>query len=230
MVYCSQWRNEDYQYQFRKSEYRSNLVCFLGTKEIYHTITFDANGGSVDLGSKLVTVGEVYGDLPVPIRNGYIFNGWYTAANGGTKITHESIVDSTFVQTLFACWRGNTYIVSFDANGGSVDLGSKSVTFGETYGDLRCYTNKISELDVSQNPKLTELNSGYNPINSLDISKNPALTYLGCYNNNLSNLDVRQNPVLEYLDCRDTNITSLDISQNPLLTTFEHDADVTIIN
>ena len=41
-----------------------------------YTVTFDANGGTVDLPSKEVKYGKEYGNLPVPTRDGYKFMGW----------------------------------------------------------------------------------------------------------------------------------------------------------
>ena len=42
------------------------------------TVTFDANGGSVSQGNKVVEKGKSYGALPTPIRDGYRFVGWFT--------------------------------------------------------------------------------------------------------------------------------------------------------
>jgi len=38
------------------------------------------------------TVGDIYGDLPTPIREGYSFKGWYTSKHGGIKITKNTYV------------------------------------------------------------------------------------------------------------------------------------------
>lgn len=43
-----------------------------------YKITFNANGGSVNLESKNVKKGEKYGELPTPTRIGYKFIGWFT--------------------------------------------------------------------------------------------------------------------------------------------------------
>lgn len=40
------------------------------------TVTFDPNGGTVTTNTKRVTVGEKYGSLPSPKREGYTFKGW----------------------------------------------------------------------------------------------------------------------------------------------------------
>ncbi|MBQ4422948.1 MAG: InlB B-repeat-containing protein [Clostridia bacterium] len=100
------------------------------------TVTFNANGGSVSTDSKTVTVGSTYGDLPTPTRTGYSFDGWYTAASGGSKVTSSTTVTATSNHTLYAHWTARTYTVTFDANGGTVSPSSKTVTYGSTYGDL----------------------------------------------------------------------------------------------
>ena len=64
------------------------------------TVTFDANGGTVSPSSKTVQLGHNYGSLPVPTRTGYIFDGWYTAATGGTKISGGPTANIT----IYAHW------------------------------------------------------------------------------------------------------------------------------
>ncbi len=50
---------------------------------------------------KYVETGSTYGTLPTPTRDGYTFDGWYTSASGGTKVTS----DSTFsASKLYAHW------------------------------------------------------------------------------------------------------------------------------
>ncbi|MBR1921567.1 MAG: leucine-rich repeat protein, partial [Kiritimatiellae bacterium] len=63
--------------------YRDELSC---------TVTFNANGGLVSPATKTVNSGSVIGTLPTPTRNGYTFNGWFTAATGGTQVTASAKV------------------------------------------------------------------------------------------------------------------------------------------
>ncbi len=107
-----------------------------------YTVTFDANGGvSPTPTSKTVTYNAAYGPLAVTSRTGYTFAGWFTAASGGTEVTAATIVTATSNHTLFAHWTGNTYIVTFNANGGvTPNPTSKNVTFGSTYGTLATTT------------------------------------------------------------------------------------------
>lgn len=99
-------------------------------------VTFDANGGSVNSGAKTVTPGAAYGSLPTPTRTNKIFDGWYTAAQGGERVTAETKVTLTSNHTLYAHWKDITVTVTFDANGGAVGQSTKNVTAGAQYGDL----------------------------------------------------------------------------------------------
>mgnify|MGYP002770963683 CR=1 FL=1 len=84
-----------------------------------YTITFDANGGSCTTASKSVTYASAYGELPVPTREGYGFDGWFTAQNDGTKVTGNDTVTITADQTLYAHWKPGAYTITFDTDGGS---------------------------------------------------------------------------------------------------------------
>lgn len=72
------------------------------------TITFNANGGSTPTGSKSVTYGSTFGELPEPTRTGYTFLGWFTSSDGGDQITEENTVNITVDTTLYAHWKVKT--------------------------------------------------------------------------------------------------------------------------
>lgn len=82
------------------------------------TVSFDPGPGTVAPGSKTVSYGEPYGELPTPSRSGYAFTGWYTRAEGGTRITAADTVAITEDATLYAHWEAQSilHLVS----GGSV--------------------------------------------------------------------------------------------------------------
>ncbi|MGN1303858.1 MAG: RICIN domain-containing protein [Oscillospiraceae bacterium] len=69
----------------------------------YDTKTVSVYKSSADYTAnhKYLNNNDKYGDLPIPTREGYYFDGWYTAANGGTKITSSSTYISS---TLYAHW------------------------------------------------------------------------------------------------------------------------------
>ena len=75
--------------------------------------------------------------MATPTRTGYTFDGWYTAASGGTKITSSSTVSTASNHTLYAHWTANTYTVTYNVNGGNaLSTTTKSVTYDGTYGTL----------------------------------------------------------------------------------------------
>ena len=65
-------------------------------------VTFNANGGSVTETQRTVASGAAVGELPEPVRTGYAFMGWFTAASGGVQATDATIVDADV--TFYAHW------------------------------------------------------------------------------------------------------------------------------
>ena len=73
----------------------------LSTKETVNKYTVTFKDGNETVGTKQVTYGEKYGELPEPTKTGYTFDGWY---DGNTKITSDSDVTITADQILTANW------------------------------------------------------------------------------------------------------------------------------
>lgn len=69
-------------------------------------VTFDPNDGSVAETSRLVYGGTTIGELPVPARDYHTFCGWYTAADGGDRVTADTLVATDM--TVYARWEENT--------------------------------------------------------------------------------------------------------------------------
>jgi uncharacterized repeat protein (TIGR02543 family) len=82
-----------------------------------YTVTFNASGGTVSPATVSKNHNAEIGTLPVPTRTGYTFDGWYTAASGGTKIATTTKVTANV--TYYAHWTINSYKVTFNSNGGS---------------------------------------------------------------------------------------------------------------
>lgn len=72
-----------------------------------HKIIFNANGGTVSETSKMFALNTEIGELPVPSRDYYTFDGWYTDADGGDKVTAETVMTSPTDFTLYAHWIEN---------------------------------------------------------------------------------------------------------------------------
>ena len=70
-----------------------------------YTITFNGNGGTPSVTS-MTTIDQKLPELPTATHSGsYSFDGWYTAASGGTKITTATVFYEN--TTVYAHW---TYI------------------------------------------------------------------------------------------------------------------------
>ncbi|MBQ7681816.1 MAG: InlB B-repeat-containing protein [Oscillibacter sp.] len=80
------------------------------TRPAEYALSFQTEGGEIVesqflFDNKTVRNGETYGTLPTATRSGFAFDGWYTAASGGERITPESTVSLSDNQTLYAHWR-----------------------------------------------------------------------------------------------------------------------------
>lgn len=98
-----------------------------------YTVTLDANGGSVGTGSVTTTYSKGdYCDLSwnTPTKTGYIFDGWYTEASGGTKVYNAdgscanegtywsgSLWQYDGSPTFYAHWTPITYTIAYNGNG-----------------------------------------------------------------------------------------------------------------
>lgn len=80
-----------------------------------YQVTFDAQGGN-EIAPMSVRADEVVTDLPTPERTDYAFDGWYTKADGGKKVTELSTVKDV---TLYAHWKLSHYTLTFDSQGGT---------------------------------------------------------------------------------------------------------------
>ena len=101
-----------------------------------YTVTFNANGGTETSETRTVTYGNPYGELPTLTREGYTFEGWFTAENGGTQVTAVTTVTTAADHMLYAHWTANEYTVTFNANGGTVTPAEMKVRHGDAYGKL----------------------------------------------------------------------------------------------
>lgn len=79
-----------------------------------------------------VTVNGVATPPADPQKTGYSFAGWYTATDGGDKITDFSITSATGERTVYAHYTINTYNITFNSMGGS-SVSGKSAVYNTTF-------------------------------------------------------------------------------------------------
>ncbi len=117
-----------------------------------------------------------------------------------------------------------------DCSGNGEDRGSiVSLQGVELFANLEmldCSYNRISTLDVSNNPKLKTLDCSINQLTGyLDVTSNPALETLWCYSNWLEDVDLGNNENLIELWCNDNQLMALDITGLPGLKVLWCDAN-----
>ena len=85
----------------------NDMALFAHWKINTYTITFieyTANGFSSST-VRTRTYGSTLGSLPTPTREGYAFDGWWTAASGGTQVSASTTVTGDV--TYYAHWTKN---------------------------------------------------------------------------------------------------------------------------
>lgn len=121
-----------------------NIALSVEIKSNTSIVTFDANGGTCDIASKNVTSDSPYDKLPTPTRAGYTFKGWYTAAEGGDKITADTIVNGAD-HTLYARWSINTYPITLPNGDGYTVTPTSGSTSPVQNGGSYSFTVSIAD-------------------------------------------------------------------------------------
>ena len=70
---------------------------------------------------------------------------------------------------------------------------------------LKCYSNQLTSLDISENTALKSLDCAKNQLAALDVSQNTRLNLLLCFNNHLTSLDTSNQKWLHTLSCDNNN-------------------------
>ena len=130
------WYNDNGMQVKPEDEVTASHTLYAHWKASTYTVTFEANEGTVEPKPQTVIYGSTYGKLPTLTRDGYTFEGWFTAQNGGTKVMADTKVTTAENHTLYAHWTQNIYDVRFDANGGKEAYEPKKVRYGDTYKEF----------------------------------------------------------------------------------------------
>lgn len=120
-----------------------NLYATWKGKEVKVTLDFNYEGaepiertGSV--GSNFNYDNGKFSSIETQKRTGYLFDGWFDAAEGGKQITNQykfTAEDAGKGVTLYAHW-SEAVTITFDKNGGYCYMDSKEIRKGTAYGSL----------------------------------------------------------------------------------------------
>jgi uncharacterized repeat protein (TIGR02543 family) len=99
----------------------SDIYIKVGNYDIYkHTATYHANGddATVSPEQKVYLGDSSLGAMPVPVRPGHAFEGWYTEAEGGVKVRGDYRITSDM--DLYAHWSEDTNICEVTVDGNTI--------------------------------------------------------------------------------------------------------------
>lgn len=131
---------------------------------LVHKVTFDAGEGKADAEIARTDKDGKLAELPNAVRDGYTFEGWFTAAEGGDAVTADTVFDKD--TTVYAHWKKNivkatpsvklstsTYTyngkvktpgVKVSVNGTVLTKGNYSVSYGKGRKNVGKYTVKVT--------------------------------------------------------------------------------------
>ncbi|MEK5429417.1 InlB B-repeat-containing protein [Lysinibacillus sp. FSL R7-0073] len=93
-----------------------------------YTVSFNTDGGSA-VSNQSVAHGEKASEpTPAPTKGGYTFEGWYKDVGYTQTYDFTSVITEN--TTIYAKWNAQTYVVSFNTDGGSA-VSNQSVAHGE---------------------------------------------------------------------------------------------------
>ncbi len=105
--------------QFKEEQVPVTAIHVRVKGEVKVTFVVDQGDEAPVPESKTVTIDAPYGDLPFTSREGHRFLGWWTAREGGSEVTPETIVTVKADHSLYAQWAIESYTLTFDSAGGS---------------------------------------------------------------------------------------------------------------
>lgn len=98
------------------SSFVSDTTLYAHWNARTYDINFNLNGGNGSCDTVIAFCDQAIGDLPIPTRNLYTFEGWYTAAEGGEKVSESTVRSTAEDLLLYAHWTPNQHTVTFNAN------------------------------------------------------------------------------------------------------------------
>lgn len=136
-------------------------------------ITYNLNYDTTDATptSKILSQKSKYGALANVTREGYKFEGWYTASENGTKINNNDIILKDII--LYAHWSESSWIVTLKNDDGSI-ISQKRIEWNDSTNKTAIYIIPKCDLETENKVfKYWELNGqNYTEGNSYIVNNN----------------------------------------------------------
>jgi len=125
-----------------------------------YTVTFNSMGGTEEIEPLIVSYGYSCGELPIPEKDGFIFDGWYTKEVDGEEVTNETVITSDVI--LYAHWETATpYIeATVTKSGTKLTIDAKVYNFVAPY-DIIIVGYKGNQFVTMKRVSHNEQNSPY---------------------------------------------------------------------
>ena len=145
------------------------------------TITFDSNGGSGNMKSINLEPTVIFGSVVnyrikdnLFTRDGYVFTGWNTEANGnGTSYTSTISIEDDM--TLYAQWEINQYTITFNSNGGLGSMMPQQFLYNTSTNLKKNTFTKDGFKFVGWNTEIDGTGTSYTDEQSVMVSSNLTL-------------------------------------------------------
>jgi len=170
-------------------------------------VTFYANGGEGEISPQPFSPGvSKILRLNTFTKKGYMFTSWNSSADGtGKEYADRAPVIISNNLNLYAQWEAKTYTLKFNANGGTMDITSKQVTYDAPIGEL--------PIPVKEGYKFVEWRVANKPINEAmiwnyteDMPANAVWTLnTGIAENQRTLLQIVPNPANHTIELQITN-------------------------
>ena len=163
-------------------------------------LKYDANGGSGAPSSEEYE-GDTYATISsiIPTRLGYTFLGWseLSSATSASYVAGD-VIYLTGDITLYAVWSGETYMVTYDANGGSGAPSDQYKTHGTA---LTLSTTKPTKATVSADNYIVtfDANGGICSSESLEAERTISYSF-SQWNTNSNGTGTSYNPGTSYTE------------------------------
>lgn len=162
--------------------------------------------------------------IPDPAFREYLIQQFDQDKDGNLSVSEASRIEKIDVNTdRISSLQGIEYMPNLHTlyvNGTSPGQGGLTeldLSSNPKIGDIQCFNNQIRSLNVSHNLVLEKLLCWENLLTELDVSHNTCLQELSCAQNLFTSLDISNNPVLREFHFNDTFISEIDLSANPKL-------------
>ena len=110
-------------------KYASDLVLYGKWAPQVFEVLFNAQNNTTNE-LRMIVFNTRISDLPIPIKNGYEFQGWFTQKNGlGKEITINMFYEIPSNITLYAFYIAQVFTVSFNSDGGLTSIAAIEVSF-----------------------------------------------------------------------------------------------------